>query len=278
MEKQVSIIIPYYNGKNYIKETVSSCFNQQYTNIEVIIIDDCSNSENYIYLQNMAKEFCNIKVLHNNVNRGLIYTCNRGSEVSAGEYLLFLGQDDILPYSHIYNCIKCFDEHTAFVYSIPLIINERGEICKEHVEMDSPIKKDQNIYFNIAKENVITSTGLIINRSLFEKAGKFDPRYRNYGEWHLWIRLLKVGKGKLCITEHALYRHHSNNLSKEFSDTANINKQIMLHKYWNDCRKLAARSFHFNLKQKIKLVIYRKKITLCTYLAVSKAMLHQKSK
>lgn len=267
MEKKVSIIIPYYNGKEFIKETITSCYNQQYKNIEVIVIDDCSDDDNYMYLKTIAKDFPDIKLYHNETNLGMVYTCNRGSELCTGDYLLFLGQDDVLPYSHIYNCIKCFKDDIAFVYSVPIIINEKGEKSINHIEMDSYVDINNNLYFHMGKENVIASTGLIMNKNIFEKVGKFDIKYRNYGEWSLWIRLLKEGRGFLCISEHALYRRHSYNMTRQFSGIENIDKQIILHEYWNECRELAAHTFNYKLKEKIVLFVYRKKVLISTYIA-----------
>lgn len=272
MEKRISIIIAHYNGKRFIKETIASCFHQQYKNIEVIVVDDCSDDDNFIYLQELCKEFPDIKLLRNEINLGMTATYNKGCDISTGEYLTLLGQDDILPYTHIYNCIKCFKNDVSFVYSIPFIINEKGEKSPDDLEMGRHIENNENLYFLMGKENVIASTGQIINRKLFEKAGKYDIKYRNYGEWSLWIRLLKEGKAFLCVGEHALYRRHSDNMTNQFSGIENIDKQIILHKYWNECRELAAHTFSYNLKERFCLFMYRKKIWMTTCI-IDKIML-----
>lgn len=267
MQKKVSIIIPYYNGSAYIKETISSCYKQIYENLEIIVIDDCSNQKESIYLDSIAVEFEGIRVLRNDINRGTIYTCNRGSKECTGEYLLFLGQDDVLQYTHVSNIMKIFDEGVTFVYSIPFLIDEKGNKITEDLEISEHKHKHENIYFFMGKENIIPSTGLIIDRRYFEKAGRFNEEYKNYGEWHLWIRLLREGKCRFCTSEHALYRRHSSNMTNAFVGRENIDKQIILHKYWNECRELAARSFEYDLKKKFYLFIYRKKVWFRTWIA-----------
>lgn len=266
MDKKVSIIIPYYNGKEFIKETIASCYNQEYKNIEVIVVDDYSNEDNFAYMQELVKEFPKLIFQRNKANLGAMGTCNAGSKLASGDYFIFLGQDDILPYTYVNNCIRYFRTGIAFVYSIPFIIDEKGVKRTEYIEMDSYKEIHSRIHYFMGRENVISSPGMMIDRKAFERAGGFDDKYKNYGEWSSWIRLMKQGQCCLCLDEHALYRRHSNNISNQFSGIENIDKQIVLHKYWNECRKLAARSFEYNLKEKIQLFIYRKKILITTYI------------
>lgn len=278
MEKRISIIIAHYNGKKFIKETIASCYHQQYGNIEVIVVDDCSDNEDFAYLQEITKSFPGIKLLRNETNSGITATYNRGCDICTGEYLMLLGQDDILPYSHIYNCMRCFKDDVSLVYSVPIIINEKGEKSPADLEMDKHIKNNENLYFLMGKENVIPATGQIMNKKLFDKVGKYDENYRNYGEWSLWIRLLKEGRAFLCVNEHALYRRHSNNITNQFSGIENIDKQIILHQYWNECRELAAHTFHFSFKEKFLLFMYRKKILITTCIIDKVSLIRMRKK
>ena len=61
----VSVIIPYFNKKNYIKDAVNSILNQTFKNIEIIIIYDDENLSDYYYLMDIYKNKKNIKIFKN---------------------------------------------------------------------------------------------------------------------------------------------------------------------------------------------------------------------
>ena len=91
---KVSVIIPVYNGKNYIKQSINSALKQTYKDIEVIVIDDFSNDGTYEYVLN---EFINevnlgkVKIFRNEKNMERSYSRNFGFKVSQGEYVFFFG-------------------------------------------------------------------------------------------------------------------------------------------------------------------------------------------
>lgn len=91
-----SIIIPLYNGKNYIEKSLHSCISQTFNDIEVIIIDDCSqdNSSTFVYeyMQNdkRIRLFCNPK------NIGTFRTRLEGVKYARGKYIIFLDADDFI--------------------------------------------------------------------------------------------------------------------------------------------------------------------------------------
>ena len=90
---KLSVIIPCYNQEDLVLKAVRSIPARD--DIEVIVVDDCSTDgsldELQIY-QMYSKQ--NIILLHNDVNRGVGYTVNRGLDVAQGEYVVLLGSDD----------------------------------------------------------------------------------------------------------------------------------------------------------------------------------------
>ena len=86
---KISVIIPVYNGEQYIREAILSVLNQPYKNIEVICIDDGSKDNSYDIICNLSKCDKRIKV-YKQENIGVCVTRNRGIEYSTGEYVTFL--------------------------------------------------------------------------------------------------------------------------------------------------------------------------------------------
>ena len=97
---KVSILIPLYNSENYIEETIQSCLNQTYENIEIIIVDDGSTDKS---LQ-IAKSFESGKLkVYSQPNSGACKARNLAFEKSIGDYIQYLDADDLLSENKIEN-------------------------------------------------------------------------------------------------------------------------------------------------------------------------------
>lgn len=94
----VSIIIPVFNAEKYIKSTLESCLNQDYSSIEIIVINDGSTDDTL----NILNEVNDPRVVViNKKNEGSGKARNAGLEVATGEYVIFLDADDEIPNDYI---------------------------------------------------------------------------------------------------------------------------------------------------------------------------------
>ena len=90
----VSVIIPYYKKRNFIKETVVSVINQSYDYLEILIIYDDINLNDLEFLQEISKLDNRIKIINNNKRLGAGPSRNKGIERSNGKYIAFIDADD----------------------------------------------------------------------------------------------------------------------------------------------------------------------------------------
>lgn len=95
MKPLISILIPCYNGERFIQESIESCLNQTYKNIEIIFIDDGSTDRSLEIINNYASKDERIKV-YSQENKGLGETRNILISYAKGEYFFFLDVDDIM--------------------------------------------------------------------------------------------------------------------------------------------------------------------------------------
>ena len=86
-----SIIMPAYNVEDSIEESINSVLNQTYSNLELIVVDDCSTDNTY----NMVKNFSNVKLFQTPINSRQGAARNIGLDNCSGDYVLFLDADDI---------------------------------------------------------------------------------------------------------------------------------------------------------------------------------------
>lgn len=94
-KEKVSVIIPYYNTKEYIDECLNSILAQSYTNLEIIIINDGSDDDDTAYIESILDD-SRIIYLKNNKKKGVGYSRNKGMAAANGEFVFFLDSDDIL--------------------------------------------------------------------------------------------------------------------------------------------------------------------------------------
>ena len=90
---KISVIIPTYNDEQYIKETVESILNQSFTDIEVIVGDDCSTDNTYNILKSIKDD--RLKCFTRNENKGQWYTLNECLSMATGEYIAVSDDDDV---------------------------------------------------------------------------------------------------------------------------------------------------------------------------------------
>ena len=91
-----SIIIPTYNAESYIARCLESCINQTFSDIEILVVDDCGSDDSIKIAQSYAKQDSRIKIIHNEKNLGTFGTRIEGIKAAEGAYVAFLDADDYL--------------------------------------------------------------------------------------------------------------------------------------------------------------------------------------
>jgi len=81
----ISVVMPVYNGKKYLRDSIESILNQTYADFEFIIINDGSTDDSLQIIEKYAREDGRIKVVTRE-NRGLVYSLNEGIGLAVGDY------------------------------------------------------------------------------------------------------------------------------------------------------------------------------------------------
>jgi glycosyltransferase involved in cell wall biosynthesis len=92
---KITVIIPVYNAAKTIKATIKSIQNQNMSDIEIILIDDCSEDNSIIIIQELQTEDSRIKLLKSKKNKGTLYTRSIGALNSKGKYIMTINNDDL---------------------------------------------------------------------------------------------------------------------------------------------------------------------------------------
>lgn len=189
MEKKVSAVITTHNRLNDLKNAINSVLEQTYKNIELIVVDDNSDDETKEYMENFAKENYNIKYIRisKDESKGGNYARNKGIDLSSGEYIAFLDDDDIWLPTKIEKQVKVIEKNK----DIGLVY------CGKYDKFDNgkkyKFKIDETYRGNLAQlcfQSIFCITSEILTRkSVLEGVGKFDINMKFWQEYDLTIRI-----------------------------------------------------------------------------------------
>ncbi len=183
-EPLISIITPYYNTKNYIKQTAYSILNQTFPYWEWIIINDGSTEEG---TKDILKEISNldkrIRVISRE-NKGRTITRDEAIKESKTDLIFTLDSDDLIHPTMLecaYWSLKTNPKAT-WVYSDLVNFDGKEFLWKKKFS----VEKEK-------KDNVISVCALIKKEALLEVGGYAIVDKDVHEDWHLWLRLLEKG-------------------------------------------------------------------------------------
>ena len=137
----ISVIVPVYNVKKYLRVCVESIINQTYRDLEILLIDDGSTDGSGELCDKLAKCDERIRVIHKS-NGGLSSARNKGIDLAKGEYLLFVDSDDYIHPKMVGHLYELADNGK---YKITMCnvhkVNEKETKCINHRNLDESSEK-----------------------------------------------------------------------------------------------------------------------------------------
>lgn len=204
----VSIVIPVYNGSNYMREAIDSALAQTYPNIEIIVVNDGSTDNT----DEIAKSYGNRIRYFIKENGGVATALNLAIENMRGEYFSWLSHDDVYLPEKIesqINILRNLDDKTTVIYGGYKYINEEGETLREiHLESDFSLDDLHKPLFALFHEQLSGCT-LLIHTSHFQRVGTFDTTLKTTQDYDLWFRILRKGSIYYDVNCYTLSRSHS---------------------------------------------------------------------
>lgn len=126
----ISIIVPVYNAEKYIRETINSILNQDFTDYELVLVNDGSKDNSLEICREYEHKYPQIHVFDQK-NSGVSAARNKGICEARGEYIAFADADDLLEKDMLSVLYKCAIEYNADVVSCGAGLVEDGKIVKE---------------------------------------------------------------------------------------------------------------------------------------------------
>ncbi len=230
MKEVVTVLLPVYNGKKYIREMLNSVYLQDYRPLELIITDDASTDDTvsvikkWLSMLNISDNI-SYKLITNRNNRGLSGNVSDAVKYVHGQYLFLADQDDRWEYDKISRQVEYLEKNTDCVMCIcdRSLMNANGRIVCPSVF--------QYIQADLGKwdyKKVMNSTALYAANCMCLRTDNLKdifPIPRKIYSHDTFITIMAVHFGKIGFLRNSLtqYRIHGKNLSGQYALETNKN-------------------------------------------------------
>jgi len=210
-DASVSVIMPVYNGAEYIAEGVDSIQRQSRSPLEIIIVDDGSTEDTAGIVAGITGP---VRYVYQ-PNSGPASARNRGIGMARGRVIGFLDVDDLWPENHVE------------ILAGDLVSREDVDIVMGRVQLLVPsgTKDGKRVFTNFADPAVTLSLGsALFRKSVFDKAGLLDPKLRFSEDADWFLRARECGVSMRVLDEVTLFyrRHGSNSTSNMLGNDLNF--------------------------------------------------------
>ena len=216
---QITVVLPVYNGGEYLHKSVQSVLNQIYTDFEFLICDDGSSDGSIEYLKSLDDS--RIKLFFNEKNKGLFPTLNFLLRQAQTGWVHLWSQDDIMYPFCLEEEIKFIEKHpeVPFFFSQRDIIDQNGKIIKSGAtEATNELISEEHLVKVSILAGSITGNiaNTVVNKKAVEEAGYFDENMKYSADFDMWEKLSR-GKPIGVINKPLIQlRSHSGQLSRQY--------------------------------------------------------------
>jgi len=205
----VSIIIPVFNGGNYLQEAINSALAQTYSNIEVIVVND--GSQDGGITEKIAKSYDDkIRYFHKE-NGGVATALNLAIKEMEGEYFSWLSHDDMYYPNKIERQLEALwekgDIETIIQSGYNLLNVNSNEITRVVQSETYPIAKLIDSVFPVL-QGLVNGCSLLIHKSHFKRVGIFNEDLITSQDYDLWFRMMRYQKMIYVSEPLVLVRRH----------------------------------------------------------------------
>ena len=229
MNPKVSVILTTCNGasRGYLSIAIESVLNQSFQDFDLLMIDDGSID----HTADECKQYLGngkVKYIFQD-NKGLAGARNTGIELSSGEYICFLDDDDVWKPEKLQRQLEFMQNRLSGVDNWGLIFTWLELIDeRENVVSYRGHHQEGWIYRDLLFGNTIDApSSVLIKREVFNRVGSFDEDFGRCADWDMWLRLSK--EYRIFPTKEYLvqYREHANSMSANVEEFFEEEKAVL---------------------------------------------------
>ncbi len=223
MDEKVSIIVPVYNAKACIADTIMSVCGQSYKEFELLLVDDASTDGTRFVMESLASD--NIRILDNTDKKGAAGARNTGIAAASGRYIAFIDADDLWEKDKLQKQIAFMKENNAaFSFTGYEFADETGKGLGKTVRVPKTMT-----YREALKNTTIFTSTVMFDMEKLSKDDIMMPYVKSEDTATWWRVLKKTGAAYGLDESLTLYRRMGVSLSSD--------KVEAIRRIWNLYRK-----------------------------------------
>lgn len=211
----LTVVMPVWNGEDYLREAIESILSQTFQNFEFLILDDGSTDSTPLILEEYAQRDRRIRVIQLE-HEGIVVALNRGVEEARGELIARMDCDDVAYPNRL-------EEQVA------LMRNSGAGLCHTHIRIigDSRwvtpagrfVRSRSLLALRMCFQCLVIHPTVMFRRDLFVDLGGYLPEERHAEDFGLWGKMLEAGKVEGIAEPLLDFRVHGESISKKKAQT-----------------------------------------------------------
>ena len=202
----VSIVLPTHNGRRFLRQSIQSCLDQTYRNLELIVVDDGSTED----IGSIVAEFTDerVRYVRHVKNQGLPAALNTGFRAAAGAYLTWTSDDNYYAPTAIERLTRFLQRHPAipFVYTSVYVVDESAGAAPKIRRALPP--------GDLKRQNGVGAS-FLYTRQVYEEIGDYDAGAILVEDYDYWIRVSKKFRMQRILEPLYYYRYHEQSLTSK---------------------------------------------------------------
>jgi glycosyltransferase involved in cell wall biosynthesis len=209
----VSVLMGSYNHEKYVAQAIESVLNQTFSDFEFIIVDDGSADNSRAVIEKFQTQDSRIRAFFHQKNLGISKTINECLKQAGGEYVSFIGSDDLwIPYKLERQLAVIKNCKDKIVWSEGQVINGIGAFTGQTVtqHMLCPKKKSGDLFQELLREDVVFGQSTLF-RTKFAQEIAFNENLQFVADHQFFVELAKQHEFVFIPEPLATYRVHGEN-------------------------------------------------------------------
>ena len=188
----ISVVLPVYNGEKFLHKAVQSVLGQSFTDFELIIINDGSTDRTNEVIQSFKDP--RIVYIKNEVNKGLVFSLNKGVDLAKGKYIARMDADDISLPERFQKQVHYLQQHDAVMVLATFIeLIDDNDKPKGNWPDDRLADSYKKIRSLLPWSNCIAHPTVMLRKELFREF-RYNEAQIYLEDWDLWLRMAASGK------------------------------------------------------------------------------------
>ena len=211
----ISVIIPCYNGEQYIEKTLQHVLSQTFTNWECIVVDDGS-SDNSKEIINAFENLDNRIIYYYQDNQGLSGSRNSGTKISKGKYIYYLDADDLIDKNTLQNFVNLIPHNTDIIFGKTALTDGHNKNIIGYLEHFLPVnQKLANTNYKLVPMVLNDKVSCVAHNRLYKKAfiTKHNLAFKDrlLHEDELWFFETLINCQSIILSDQTTYYYNTGN-------------------------------------------------------------------